>query len=98
MYKVKRTAEFDAWLANIKDGMTRIRLAKRLDKAQRGLLGDVELVCEGVSEMREFFGLSWRMYYVERKGIIIVMLGGGDKSSQLADIAAAIALSKSIEE
>lgn len=54
MYKVKRTAEFDAWLASIKDGMTRIRLAKRLDKAQRGLLGDVEPVGEGVCEMREF--------------------------------------------
>ena len=97
-YKVKRTAEFDAWLASIKDGMTRIRLAKRLDKAQRGLLGDVEPVGEGVCEMREFFGPGWRMYYVERKGIIIVMLGGGDKSSQQADIASAIALSKSFEE
>jgi len=98
MYKVKRAAEFDAWLASIKDGMTRIRLAKRLDKAQRGLLGDVEPVGEGVCEMREFFGPGWRMYYVERKGVIIVMLGGGDKSSQQADIVAAIALSKSIEE
>jgi putative addiction module killer protein len=98
MYKVKRTAEFDAWLAGIRDGMTRIRLAKRLDKAQRGLLGDVEPVGEGVCEMREFFGPGWRMHYVERKGVIIVMLGGGDKSSQQADIVAAIALSKSIEE
>jgi len=98
MYKVKRTAEFDAWLAGIRDGMTRIRLAKRLDKAQRGLLGDVEPVGEGVCQMREFFGPGWRMYYVERKEVIIVMLGGGDKSSQQADIAAAIALSKSIEE
>ena len=84
--------------ASIKDGMTRIRLAKRLDKAQRGLLGDVEPVGEGVCEMREFFGPGWRMYYVERRGIIIVMLGGGDKSSQQADIAAAIALAKSFEE
>ncbi len=98
MYKVKRTAEFDAWLAGIRDGMTRIRLAKRLDKAQRGLLGDVEPVGEGVCQMREFFGPGWRMYYVERKEVIIVMLGGGDKSSQQADIAAAIALSKSFEE
>jgi len=98
MYTVKRTAEFDEWLASIKDALTRIRLAKRLDKVQRGLLGDVEPVGEGVSEMREFFGPGWRMYYIERNGTIIVMLGGGDKSSQQADIAAAIALSKSIEE
>ena len=97
-YTVKRTAEFDDWLAGIKDGLTRIRLAKRLDKVQRGLLGNVEPVGEGVSEMREFFGPGWRMYYIERNGTIIVMLGGGDKSTQQADIAAAIALCKSIEE
>ena len=48
-YTVKRTAEFDDWLAGIKDGLTRIRLAKRLDKVQRGLLGNVEPVGEGVS-------------------------------------------------
>lgn len=98
MYTVKRTAEFDDWLSSIKDGLTRIRLAKRLDKVQRGLLGDVQPVGDGVCEMREFFGPGWRMYYVERNGIIIVMLGGGDKSTQQADITAAIALSKSIEE
>ena len=98
MYTVKRTSEFDEWLAGIKDGLTRIRLAKRLDKVQRGLLGDVGPVGEGVSEMREHFGPGWRLYYIVRNGIIIVMLGGGDKSTQQADIAAAIALSKSIEE
>lgn len=98
MYSIKRTPEFDDWMAGIKDSMTRIRLAKRLDKVQRGLLGDVAPVGEGVSEMREFFGPGWRMYYIERDGTIVVMLGGGDKSSQQADIAAAIAFSKTIEE
>ena len=76
--------------------MTRIRLAKRLDKVQRGLLGDVAPVGEGVMEMREFFGPGWRMYYVEQNGMLIVMLGGGDKSTQLDDISRAIALSKTI--
>ena len=98
MYTVKRTSEFDDWLASIKDGMTRIRLSKRLDKVQRGLLGDVQPVGEGVCEMREIFGPGWRMYYVERDGVIVVMLGGGDKASQQADSAAAIVLSKTIEE
>ena len=98
MYTVKRTAEFDDWLVSIKDGLTRIRLAKRLEKVQRGLLGDVEPVGEGVCEMREFFGPGWRMYYIERDRVIIVMLGGGDKSTQQVDIATSIALSKSIEE
>jgi putative addiction module killer protein len=76
--------------------MTRIRLAKRLDKAQHGLLGDVAPVGEGVMEMREFFGPGWRMYYVEQNGMLIVMLGGGDKSTQSDDISRAIALSKTI--
>ena len=96
MNTIKRTPEFDRWLVGIPDGMTRIRLAKRLDKAQRGLLGDVAPVGEGVMEMREFFGPGWRMYYVEQNGMLIVMLGGGDKSTQSDDISRAIALSKTI--
>ena len=96
MNTIKRTPEFDRWLRGIRDGMTRIRLAKRLDKAQRGLLGDVAPVGEGVMEMREFFGPGWRMYYVEQNGMLIVMLGGGDKSTQSDDISRAIALSKTI--
>ena len=98
MHTIKRTPEFDDWLGKIRDGMTRIRLGKRLDKAQRGLLGDVEPVGEGVWEMREHFGPGWRMYYVQRGEVLVVMLGGGDKSTQQADIEAAIALSKTLEE
>ena len=96
-YTIKRMPEFDLWFESIKDGVTRIRLAKRLDKAQRGLLGDVEAVGEGVFEMREFFGPGCRLYYVERNGTLIIMLGGGDKSTQRDDIANAIALSKTLE-
>ncbi len=98
MYQIKRTEEFTQWLDGLKDRMTRIRLTRRLDKAQRGLLGDVAPVGEGVFEMREFFGPGWRMYYVLHGEVLIVMLGGGDKSTQQADIAAAILFSKSLEE
>ena len=98
MYTIKRMPEFDEWLNGIRDGMTRIRLARRLDKAQRGLLGDVSPVGEGVCEMREFFGPGWRLYYIERDGMLIVMLGGGNKSTQSDDIARAIALSRTIAE
>jgi putative addiction module killer protein len=96
MYTVKRMPEFDEWFESLKDGMTRIRLAKRLDKDQRGLLGDVQPVGEGVYEMREFFGPGWRMYYMERDGRLIVLLGGGDKSTQQSDILRAIVLSKNL--
>ena len=98
MNTIYQLPEFDAWLSGIKDGMTRRRLGRRLEKAQRGSLGDVKPVGEGVWEMREFFGPGWRMYYVQRGAVLIVMLGGGDKSTQAADIARAIALAGTLED
>lgn len=69
-----------------------------MDKAQRGDLGDVEPVGEGVSEMREHFGSGWRMYYIQRGDVLIVMLGGGDKSTQKAYTKQAITLTKTMQE
>ena len=68
----------------------------RLRKVQLGNLGDVKSVGEGVFEMREHFGAGWRMYYVQRGNVLIVMLGGGDKSTQEADIISAKRLSGSL--
>lgn len=98
MYTVKLLPEFEQWLGTLKDRMTRIRLSKRLDKAARGLMGDVAAVGDGVFEFREHFGPGWRMYYIQRGEQVIVMLGGGDKSSQQQDINTAIALAKTIED
>ena len=98
IYTIKRLSEFDVWISGIKDGLTRIRLARRIDRLQRGLLGDVAPVGEGVHELREFFGPGWRIYLTERKGMLIVLLGGGEKSTQKEDIARAIALSKTLSE
>ncbi|NEN75721.1 type II toxin-antitoxin system RelE/ParE family toxin [Pelistega sp. NLN82] len=94
MFKVIQHPEFSKWLNSIKDTVTKIRLKKRLDKAQRGNLGDVKAVGEGVYEMREFFGSGWRMYYIKRDDVLIIMLGGGDKNTQSKDIQNAIELSK----
>lgn len=98
MYTVRLTPQFAQWLTGLKDGMTRRRLARRLEKVQRGNLGDVKAVGEGVCEMRESFGPGWRMYYVQRGAVLILMLGGGDKSTQQADIAAAQALARHIKD
>ena len=96
-YAVKHLEEFSDWRKGLKDGLTRQRLNKRLRKIQLGNLGDVESVGEGVYEMREHFGLGWRMY--DGTGdALIVMLGGGDKSTQQADINKAIDLAKSLED
>jgi putative addiction module killer protein len=98
MYSIKALPEFTSWLNSLKDGVTRIRLARRLDKAQRGNLGDVRAVGEGVFEMREHFGPGWRLYYVQQGQTLIVILAGGDKSTQSADIAKAIKLAATLEE
>jgi putative addiction module killer protein len=98
VYTIKRTEEFADWLAGLKDGMTRRRLATRLRKASLGNLGDIKPLGEGVFEMREHFGAGWRMYYIQRGAILIVMLGGGDKSTQSADIAKAIKQAATIED
>lgn len=97
-FEIIQLPEFDEWLFGIKDGMTRRRLARRLQKAEEGNLGDIKPVAEGVWEMREHFGAGWRMYYIQQGQMLIVMLGGGDKSSQQRDIERAIALSKTLED
>jgi putative addiction module killer protein len=98
MYAIKQLPQFSHWLSGLKDGLTRRRLATRLRKATLGNLGDIRPVGDGVFEMREHFGPGWRMYYVQRGEVLIVMLGGGDKSSQAADIANAIRLADTLED
>jgi putative addiction module killer protein len=97
-YTVKRLDEFSDWLKGLKDSLTRQRLNKRLRKATLGNLGDVQALGEGVFEMREHFGPGWRMYFVQRGQTLVVMLGGGDKSTQQGDIARAIELANSLED
>ena len=82
MYTITETDSFSYWLSDLKDSATRIRLVKRLRRASLGNLGDVKPVGEAVFEMREFFGPGWRMYYVHRGEVLLIMLGGGDKSTQ----------------
>jgi putative addiction module killer protein len=97
MYSVKLLPEFAYWLANLSDGITRRRLAARLRKATLGNLGDTKPVGEGVREMREHFGPGWRMYYVLHGTTVVVMLGGGDKSTQASDIAVALQRAAQLE-
>lgn len=98
LMQVKTHPAFSKWFDGLKDRQTKVRLAARLDKARAGNLGDHKSVGDGVFEMREAFGPGWRMYYVQRGNVLIVMIGGGDKSSQARDIAAAKALAADLEE
>jgi len=98
MFTVLSTEAFSAWLDGLKDATTRRRLTRRLDWVERGHLGDVKVVGEGVMQMREYFGPGWRMYDVQRGTTVILMLGGGDKDSQVRDIAAAKRIAADLED
>jgi len=98
MYTVKLLPEFDDWLNGLKDMITRQRLNVRLRKVSLGNLGDTRPVGGGVFEMREHFGPGWRMYYTMRGKTVVIMLGGGDKSSQKKDIAKAQKLAGLLED
>jgi putative addiction module killer protein len=98
MFEIRLTDPFIAWLAGIRDEWTRRRLVRRLRRAVNGNLGDTKPVGNGVHEMPENFGPGWRMYYVRRGQVLIVMLGGGSKSSQRADIDAAIDFAATLED
>lgn len=91
MYELTTTQAFDEWL-NTLDSKARARVLTRLIKAELGNLGDVESVGDGVFEMREHFGPGYRVYFINQGGRILVILGGGDKSTQKKDIKKAKAM------
>ena len=74
------------WLNGLKDPVIRLRIRRRLDRIEIGNFGDCEPVGEGVSELRLFFGPGYRIYFAEYDDEIIILLCGGDKSSQKKDI------------
>ncbi len=97
MYNVVESETFTKWLVGLRDRSTRQRLVARIRKASLGNLGDVKAVGANVWEMREFFGSGWRMYYLHQGDTIILMLGGGNKSTQKKDVSEAQAIAKELE-
>jgi putative addiction module killer protein len=77
---------FQTWIDNLRDKQGRRRIINRLFRVQQGNYGDVEPIGEGLSELRLFFGPGYRVYFGEEAGNIVVILCGGDKSSQSRDI------------
>jgi len=81
-YEVTKTRVFDKWFSKIKDRKVVLAISRRIDRARLGNFGDSEPVGEGVSEMRIFVGKGYRVYYVVQDQQLIVLLCGGDKSTQ----------------
>jgi len=98
MYTVFQTEEFVTWLDELADKRVQIRIAARLRQAEAGSLGDWQAVEGDVSEMRVHFGPGYRLYFVCRGRIILVMLNAGDKSTQKRDIRRALKLASELGE
>lgn len=92
MLTVLETEEFVAWLDALKDKRARVRIAARLRQAEAGSLGDWQPVEGEVSEMRVHFGPGYRLYFVRRGRVIVVILNAGDKSTRERDIRRALKL------
>ncbi len=87
--EIRRTDEFDKWLKKLRDGQARFKILTRISRLSFGNPGDVKPVGEGISEMRIPYGPGYRVYYTQRGDQIVILLIGGDKSSQDGDIAKA---------
>ena len=98
MIELKQTEEFRKWRTRLKDERARTLIASRLDRLAFGLAGDVEPVAQGVSELRIHHGPGYRIYFQKRGNTIIVLLCGGDKSTQANDIKAAKRLAQAWSE
>lgn len=94
MIEIRETATFSAWLRALRDPQARARIASRIRRLVFGNPGDVRPVGEGVSELRIHHGPGYRVYFVQRGEALIILLCGGDKTSQTRDIESARRLAK----
>ena len=94
MKELIKTSAFDKWLKQLRDVRARARILMRLDRLQAGNAGDVEPIGDGLSELRVHYGPGYRVYFLQQGPIVVVLLCGGDKSTQDKDIAKAKALAE----
>jgi putative addiction module killer protein len=97
MIELRRTSVFASWLRDLRDRSAKARIEIRLDRLALGNPGDVRPVGEGVSELRISYGPGYRVYFVQRGELVVILLCGGDKSSQSRDIDRAKALAHDLE-
>ena len=95
-YEIRYTEVYRSWYEKLKDTVAIARIAVRLKRMQAGNMGDVKSVGGGVSEIRIDCGAGYRVYYTLRERTIIILLVGGDKSTQPRDIKTAMSLAQRI--
>jgi putative addiction module killer protein len=94
--KIFATDQFDNWFRELRDRRAPLRIQVRIDRAEDGNLGDHHAIGKGVSEMRMDYGPGYRIYYTLRRQKLVILLAGGDKSTQANDIKTAQALADSV--
>ncbi|NKI69998.1 type II toxin-antitoxin system RelE/ParE family toxin [Collimonas pratensis] len=96
MKTIQTTSVFEHWFASLRDRSVKARIQVRIDRAELGNFGDCKAVGEGVSEMRIHFGCGYRVYFMQRGDEIVILLAGGDKSTQDKDINTALELARQL--
>ena len=98
MYDVRQTDPFRKWLRRVRDPMSRARLIRRIERLAAGNAGDQRFLGAGLYELREHTGPGYRIYFTIREQRLILLLAGGDKSSQERDIGLARSMIESLEK
>lgn len=96
MVEIRKSEVFANWLNNLRDIQAKARVLVRIERLASGNAGDVKPVGEGVSKMRINYGPGYRVYFIQRGSELIILLAGGDKSSQSRDITSAIRLAQNL--
>ena len=96
--QIRKTDVYAEWIDNLRDLQGRARILVRVERLASGNPGDVKAIGGGVSELRVHFGPGYRLYFTQRGHDIVILLAGGDKSSQSTDIQTALQLAKNLEK
>jgi putative addiction module killer protein len=96
MKLIYTTETFDDWFVGLRDKQVQKRIQARIRRAELGNFGDCEPVGAGVSEMRIHYGPGYRLYFTQRGMEIVILLAGGDRSTQSKDIKAALELAQQL--
>ena len=96
MTEIRKTVGFAQWLDGLRDLRARARVQVRIERLAAGHAGDVKPVGEGVSELRIDYGPGYRVYFMKRGSAVVILLAGGDKRTQAADIKTALRLARNL--
>ncbi len=95
MFEVRKTSEFQSWITSLRDQRAVARVVTRIARMEAGLMGDVKYF-DSIGELRIDYGPGYRMYFTKRGQTIIILLSGGDKSSQKRDIKRAVIMAQEV--